>query len=132
MAIQKSGGDSSSLNQPQSLRETRVEQRRNYTDACQSKGADGEGIRRGTNEVYKETFGGKPKGDRDSWNERQQQEIAVSENFAANKVRSLPNSGDSQSEANDRVVQASGEGAKSAREYIDDQSENGNWWSRLF
>lgn len=133
MAIRKSG-DSSELNQPQSLRETRVEQRRNYTDACAEKGADGEGIARGTNRVYNETFGSKPAGKRDDWTEQQQKEISVSENFAANQVRDLPTpeEGSSQSKANDRVVEASGEGAKNAREYMDDQSSNGNWWSRLF
>lgn len=132
--IRKHGEESSDLSQPRSLRETRVEQRRNYTDACQDRGADREGIRRGTNEVYRGLFGGKPAGDRDDWAEEKQKEIAIGENFAANHVRSLPTpeEGSSQSEANDRVVDASGKGAKSAREYIDDQSDNGNWWSRLF
>ncbi len=122
----RSNNDNSNLNNEPSLRETRVEQRRNYTDACTSKGADGEGIRRGTNRIYNELFGGKPAGDRDDWTDDQQQQITVGENFAASHVRSSPERG------NDAVVEASGEGAKQAKEYIEDQSDNGNWWSRLF
>ncbi len=133
MAIQKGGG-SSDLNQPPSLRDTRIEQRRNYTDACTEKGADGEGIARGTNRVYNDLFGSKPKGRRDDWAEEQQQEIAVGENFAANHVRNLPTpaEGSSQAAANNAVVEASGQGASAARDYIDDHRENGNWWTRLF
>ncbi len=134
MAIRKSGGDSSNLDQPQSLRDIRIEQRHQYTDACSERGADGDGIRRGTNRIYEETFGGKPKGGRDEWPDEHQQKIAVSENFAANRVRGLPTpqEGSSQEEANDRVVEASGQGARAAKEYIADQSDNGNWWSRLW
>jgi hypothetical protein len=129
MAIRKSGDDSNQL----SLRETRVEQRRNYTDACTERGADGEGIRRATNRIYNE-MGGKPDGQRDKWSETDQKRIAVTEHFAANRVRDLPapTEGSSQAEANNRVVEASGAGASAANDYIDDQAENGNWWSRLF
>lgn len=127
MAIRKRDDDAS-------LRDIRVEQRRNLTDAATERGADGDGIARATNRIYNETLGGKPTGKRDNWPEEQQKEIAVSENFAANRVRSLPTPDEdtSQVEANDRVVEASGKGARAAREYIDDQSDNGNWWSRLF
>jgi hypothetical protein len=78
-------------------------------------------------------FEQKPQGNRDAWSDKAQKEIAVAENFAANHINDLPDpEGKSQREANKDVVEASGKGAKQAREYIDDQSENGNWWSRLF
>jgi hypothetical protein len=79
-------------------------------------------------------MGGKPDGKRDNWPENDQKRVAVSENFAANRVRDLPapKEGSSQAEANNRVVEASGAGARAASDYIDDQSDNGNWWSRMF
>jgi len=63
-----------------------------------------------------------------------QKVIAVTENIAANHVRSLatPEEGSSQSDANDAVVKASGQGARAAKDYIDDKADNGNWWGRLF
>jgi hypothetical protein len=117
-----------------SLREQRIEQRRNYTDAAVSRGADQLGIARGTNRIYDKTFDNRPDGDRDDWSEDQQKRITVAEHFAANKVRDLPipQEGNSQNGANDNVVEASGRGAETAREYCDDQKENGNFWTRLF
>ncbi len=133
MAIQKSGEGSSNL-EPQSLRDVRLGQRVNYTDACVEKGADANGIRLGTNRIYDTLFGNRPTGNRDSWPEDQQKEIAVGEHFAANHIRGLPTpeEGSSQRAANNAVVKASGEGAQAAREYIDDQADNGNFWTRLF
>jgi hypothetical protein len=96
------------------------------------KGADDQGIARGTSGIYNALFGNKPAGSRDSWQEDEQRRITVAENFASNHVRGLPNEERSQSQANDDVVRASSDGARAAREYIEDESENGNWWSRLF
>jgi len=108
----------------------RVECRKEYTDACQEKGADREGIREGTNAIYRHT--GRPAGDRDTWPEEQQKVIAVTEHFAAGRVKSLPDPQGTQDEANDAVVEASGEGARVAKEYIADKEDNSNWWGRLF
>ncbi|NJP11669.1 MAG: hypothetical protein HC866_21190 [Leptolyngbyaceae cyanobacterium RU_5_1] len=108
------------------MRDNRIEQRRNYTDACVEKQADQDGIAKGTNKIYDNLWGDRPDGKRDNWTVDQQKEIAVGENIAANHVRSSSKTG------NDAVVEASSEGAKQAREYIDDQKENGNWWGRLF
>jgi hypothetical protein len=129
-----SGNDSSNLNRSPSVRENRIAERRNYTDACVEKGADGEGIRRGTNRIYSELFNSKPAGSRDEWTEQQQKEVTIAENFAASHVRSLPtpSEGTNQATANQRVVEQSGAGAKNAREYCDDQKENGNYYTRLY
>lgn len=126
--------ESGDLNQPQSLREIRIEQRRNYTDACINKGANQDGIAEGTNRIYNRLFGKKPTGKRDDWSDVQQKEVAIAENFAAHHVQELPTppEGTPQPVANHQVVEKSGEAAKAARDYIDDHQENGNWWTNLF
>lgn len=119
----------------QKLREERIEQRRGYTDACQEKGANGEGIARGTNEMYNGLFGReKPKGKRDNWKDTDQAKIAFTENIAANRVRGLPTprEGSDQDAANRRIAKASYEASLDAREAIEDNKENGNFWSWLF
>lgn len=123
--------EDSNLSESQSVQETRIEQRRNYTDACTEKRADGQGIARGTNQIYKEVFGTKPDGKRDNWTPEEQKKVAVAENFAANSVRDINPTG-SQEQINNAVAKASGDGARDAAEYIEDKKENGNWWGRLF
>lgn len=106
--------------------------RNEYTDAAQKAGADAEGIREGTNAIYR-GIGGKPQGKRDKWPIKDQAETMVAEHFATNRIKDIPPGRVAQSEANKRVEQASYEGARNAREYIDESpKENGNWFSNVF
>ena len=116
------------------MREQRIEQRHEFTSTCQEKGADGEGIARATNGVYNGLFGTRPAGDRDDWTIAQQKAITVGEHFATRRVEELntPDEGSDQWSANDAVVEQARSGARDAREYITNQTENGNWWTRLF
>jgi len=85
-----------------------------------------------TNRVYEETYPeGTPSGKRDRWSESDQKRIVVGEHFATREVKKLPDPTPqmSQEQANDRVVDAAGQGAKQGREYVTDKKENGNWWS---
>ncbi len=123
--IVKSGGSSES-DQP-TLREVRVEARREFTDAAVNKGADADGIARATNTCYSRGMGGKPDGGRDSWSSEDQKRITVVENIAANHIGASTQGG-TQSECNDNVVDAAGRGADAAKEYIADKKEGGNWW----
>lgn len=86
-----------------------------------------------TKRVYKETYPeGRPSGKRDNWSENDQKRIIAGEHFATREVRKLPEPENlSQEQANDRVVDAAGKGAKKGREYVTDEQENGNWWSRF-
>jgi hypothetical protein len=72
--------------------------------------------------MYDIALGGKPKGDRDDWSERDQRKITVTEHQAANRIRALPvpEEGTSQRAANQAVVKASEQGAEDTIGWYDD------------
>lgn len=106
------------------LRDERVEQRKDFTDACVEKGADGTGIARATNRVSQRTFrNGKPSGNRDQWSDDDQRRITITEHFAARSVRDLPDEALPTSANNDRVVEAAGNGAKNGTDFILDVAD---------
>lgn len=129
-----SQSNSNSSPQHNSFREERVQVRRDYTDACKSKGADAQGIARGTNAIYGEIYpNGRPNGDRDDWSREDQGKTMVGEHMAAKRVNELstPPEGSSQVSANNRVVEASRHGASQANDMINDK-ECGGFFGWLF
>lgn len=129
-----SQSNSNSSPQHNSFREERVQVRRDYTDACKSKGADKEGIAKGTNKIYDRIFPeGRPDGDRDDWSRTDQGKTMVGEHMATKRVNELdtPAEGSSQREANNRVVEASKQGASQAADMINDK-ECGGFFGWLF
>lgn len=112
----------------QRFREERVEVRKDYTDACVERGADDEGIAKGTNWIYRILFGTKPEGNRDQWTIEEQSKSMLGEHQAANRIRDLPTppEGSCQRQANDAVVEASKQGAHEAKDMIEDK-DSGGW-----
>lgn len=129
------------LGKQPTLREERVEARKEFTTTAQDYGADGDGIARATNATYRGLWGKKPEGKRDDWDTRRQREIAVGEHLASNKIREKVQRPEpeerswwswlTQQQQNDEIARAAEEGGKTAREMIDD-TECGGWWGWLF
>jgi len=126
--------DYDSLTDAQRVRKDGVGVRNGFTKAAQEKGADGQGIAESTNWLYRIFFGERPKGDRAEWSPKDQQGTMTAEHFATNRIKDLPTpkEGSSQRRANDNVIEATKDGAKAAKEYVNDpDTPAGTLWGWL-